>query len=501
MGRRQRCATALRGARGRAATAGRGIIGALTVAALIALVSVAVTPAASADTTSTATVGAITYTSHFWSSQITSSAGMDSAWQSAPTNFPGYCNAGTSLLSVDGLSNAPCGSNTDIISQVVVPFTTSAAGSWHFQIAPDYGLGSQLLVDGTVVQTHWSNIYAGGNYGDPSQFFDYTADLAAGAHMIKIEGAEDCCDGAWSARYQLAGASAWTALQTSPPQVSVTGLSGPTLEYGSPDPGCLAEDQFDGTKTPAPALSPISGPRASSGLGSRTVTCTYTDSRGLTGSASATYTIVDTTAPVLSGIPPDLTIGATSRSGAPVSWSAPTAKDAVDGARPVSCVPASGSTFPLGTTTVTCSATDESGNTSTARFTVTVVDTTPPVLTFPPNPMVHTSSATGVPVSFDVTAADLVDGSDPVSCTPRSGAIFAVGKTTVSCTSVDAAGNKATGTLTVTVVLIPVHTPKAVHVALANTGTATWRYLLLALLLLFAGGVLTVAGHRRTARP
>lgn len=48
------------------------------------------------------------------------------------------------------------------------------------------------------------------------------------------------------------------------------------------------------------------------------------------------------------------------------------ARDAVDGAVPVSCVPRSGSRFAIGRTVVSCSATDTSGNTRTARFTVTV---------------------------------------------------------------------------------------------------------------------------------
>ena len=49
-----------------------------------------------------------------------------------------------------------------------------------------------------------------------------------------------------------------------------------------------------------------------------------------------------------------------------------TATDDEDGAIPVSCYPASGSRFALGKSTVTCVATDSSGNTATAEFTVTV---------------------------------------------------------------------------------------------------------------------------------
>jgi hypothetical protein len=47
----------------------------------------------------------------------------------------------------------------------------------------------------------------------------------------------------------------------------------------------------------------------------------------------------------------------------------------------VVCSPASGSAFAVGTTTVTCTATDGSGNTATCSFTITVNDTQPPGLT------------------------------------------------------------------------------------------------------------------------
>jgi hypothetical protein len=49
-----------------------------------------------------------------------------------------------------------------------------------------------------------------------------------------------------------------------------------------------------------------------------------------------------------------------------------TSTDDVDGSVPVSCQPKSGSRFKLGKTRVTCSATDKSGNTSAAKFMVTV---------------------------------------------------------------------------------------------------------------------------------
>ena len=78
----------------------------------------------------------------------------------------------------------------------------------------------------------------------------------------------------------------------------------------------------------------------------------------------------DATAPVLT-LPADLTADATSASGAPVSFTA-TATDDVDGAVAATCDPVSGSTFAVGTTTVTCSAKDAAGNAAQGTFTVTV---------------------------------------------------------------------------------------------------------------------------------
>ena len=50
-----------------------------------------------------------------------------------------------------------------------------------------------------------------------------------------------------------------------------------------------------------------------------------------------------------------------------------TAVDVVDGAVAVTCSPASGSTFAMGTTAVNCSATDNQGNSATGSFSVVVL--------------------------------------------------------------------------------------------------------------------------------
>ena len=111
---------------------------------------------------------------------------------------------------------------------------------------------------------------------------------------------------------------------------------------------------------------------------------------------------------------------------------------------------ASGGSFPVGTTTLICSATDKAGNTgSSDPFNVVVTDTTAPVVSTPANIVVGNDAAT---VTYaNATATDLVDGTVAASCTPASGTRFALGTTTVTCSATDAAGNKGTNTFTVEV--------------------------------------------------
>jgi hypothetical protein len=86
-------------------------------------------------------------------------------------------------------------------------------------------------------------------------------------------------------------------------------------------------------------------------------------------------TVHDTRPPTIT-TPGDITVNApSSTDGATVDYTV-TVIDSVDDNPQLSCQPPSGSTFSLGVTTVRCTATDSSGNTSTASFTVTVL---PPV--------------------------------------------------------------------------------------------------------------------------
>ena len=148
-------------------------------------------------------------------------------------------------------------------------------------------------------------------------------------------------------------------------------------------------------------------------LGETTVSCTATNAGG-DDTDTFKVTVVDTTPPDLQ-LPADITAEATSAAGAEVTYTT-TATDLVDVDVAVQCTPASGSTFAIGTTTVSCEATDDSGNTATGQFDVTVVDSTPPlILSVTANPNVlWPPDHKMVNVAVTVVAFDLVDPT-PVS--------------------------------------------------------------------------------------
>jgi HYR domain-containing protein len=191
-------------------------------------------------------------------------------------------------------------------------------------------------------------------------------------------------------------------------------------------------------------------------IGSTGVNCTSSDSRNNTSERGFIVSVV--TQPP-SGPPSDITAEATGPNGAVVSFSFPGYGDDENGrpARTANCAPASGSTFPLGETTVQC----DIGN-----FKVTIVDTTAPMLALPDN----ITSQSDI-VTFTASATDLVDGSVGVTCAPPSGSTFANGATSVVCTASDTRNNTATGSFTVTVdpTPPPVDTEAPVIVLLSAT--------------------------------
>ncbi|MCX6538217.1 MAG: DNA/RNA non-specific endonuclease [Acidobacteria bacterium] len=230
-----------------------------------------------------------------------------------------------------------------------------------------------------------------------------------------------------NANYSVASGD--VAIEIARATPAFTALSSPTIEAGSASTvigGTLAFGALVPTGTVAVTLNGVTlnAPVAASGQFSATfvagslsvasspyvVSFAYAGDTNFNGAAgSSSLIVVDTTAPTIDAHA-NLTAAATSGSGAVVTYAAPLSHDAVDGNVPATCAPASGSTFPLGTTTVTCNATDAHGNAAAAvTFTVTVSDTTAPVLTLAGgNPM--TVEAGGTFVDPGATATDTAAG-------------------------------------------------------------------------------------------
>ncbi|MBD3297567.1 MAG: HYR domain-containing protein, partial [candidate division Zixibacteria bacterium] len=173
--------------------------------------------------------------------------------------------------------------------------------------------------------------------------------------------------------------------------------SGPTIISG---PGTINAGQW--CYTPA-------------GTEVASVTIECVDSCGVSCQASFNVTFdLDNNPPIVQ-CPGDITVGNDpGECGAVVTWTA-TADDECPGVT-VSCTPPSGTLFSLGSTVVTCIATDAGGLKDTCEFTITVNDTVAPQITCPAD-LTFECDAVG---SFGApTATDNCDASPTITVATR----------------------------------------------------------------------------------
>ena len=193
-----------------------------------------------------------------------------------------------------------------------------------------------------------------------------------------------------------------------------------------------------------PDLSSNFTPGAEFPLGITTVTYIATDESGNSDTCSFTVTVVDETAPVISGCPADVIVTANNSCKATASWTAPTADDNCSSAVDLTSNFNPGDEFPVGTTTVTYIATDSEGNADTCSFTVTVVDETAPVISgCPEDLIVIANSSCKATASWTAPTAD-DNCAFTMTSTHSPGDEFVAGTTTVTYTATDASGNIST---------------------------------------------------------
>ncbi|HYO52173.1 HYR domain-containing protein, partial [Archangium sp.] len=206
-----------------------------------------------------------------------------------------------------------------------------------------------------------------------------------------------------------------------------------SVDDGSYDPD--EGDTFHCVQTPECPFAP----------GSRKVTRTCTDAAGLSSSCEATITVKDTTAPVL--VCPEQAPVLECRDAGAVATFAATASDNC-GSATTTCSPASGSTFPLGTTHATCTSTDNAGNRASCSVPVTVRDTQLPLLTCPA-PL--TAECSGGAASVTPPAATASDTCQLAEVVNPAAASFPLGTTVLTYSAKDTFGNQATCTSSIEV--------------------------------------------------
>lgn len=228
--------------------------------------------------------------------------------------------AGSLLVAGAGVAHADTIYNTlddsiDATAEVMPLIVGGTAGSTTLKVAPatdDGKNGCNLAGNSkpTLVLNLGSSNSAVATVSPSSVTFESCGDLktltvtpvAQGTTTISATQVSNTSEGSFdlSPATFTVNVSAPTPSNTAP-TVSVTGVSATSYNKGSvPTATCVVTDPED---KPAPfpaALSGITGPYASDGIGQQTATCAYRDNGGLYVQESVSYSITDPTAPVIS---------------------------------------------------------------------------------------------------------------------------------------------------------------------------------------------------------
>ena len=176
------------------------------------------------------------------------------------------------------------------------------------------------------------------------------------------------------------------------------------------------------------------------------------EEESFSATAEQLVTITDNTNPQFTNIS-ELEVTTNNPEGTPLFYTLPTASDAV-GIQSIVCDPSPGSTFDLGVTEITCTATDNADNTTIDEFSITVTfsdDAPPQFITSVKDLEQQTENSDGVAISYVVPDATDDSGIPDVFCNPPPGSIFEIGTTVVTCTATDGSGNENSMSFQITI--------------------------------------------------
>ena len=218
-------------------------------------------------------------------------------------------------------------------------------------------------------------------------------------------------------------------------QVEATSIDANIVEFGSADASDLVE--ISSITNDAPETFP---------LGETIVTWTATDISGNSASTTQIISVIDTTAPEIT-ISESFSFEAINQTGN--IFELPMIESA-DNTEIISITNDAPISFEFGTTIVTWTATDISGNISTSEQEVHVIDTTAPTLIVPNDIQVEATSIDANIVEFgSADASDLVEISSITNDAPET---FPLGETIVTWTATDISGNSASTTQIISVI-------------------------------------------------
>ena len=328
------------------------------------------------------------------------------------------------------------------------------------------------IVDNTNPTITLLNSFANINVGvsgsvtiQPSHVVDATADNCSVSSVTISPNSFTCSDAGTTPTVTVTATDASGNVTTETATVNVVDATAPTIVAVSN----IAPVDLDASGNASISLSDVmasvsdicdSNPNASispstfdcTNTGNNTVTITATDASNNTSTQTVTVVVQDVTDPTLTA-PANVTVnvdaGACSADAANVTLGNPTAADNCS----VTTSNDAPNSYPVGTTTVTWTAVDPSGNDVTSTQTVTVVDNIDPTLTVPANVTVNVDAGACSADAANVTLGNPT-AADNCSVTTSNDApsSFPVGTTTVTWTAVDPSGNDVTATQTVTVV-------------------------------------------------
>ena len=316
--------------------------------------------------------------------------GPQNSWRPTISSAPAgvvlghdYLLQGTQL---NGLSQANSYGDdaTNATNYPIVEITNNGTGHVFFCRTHDHSTMA-VATGGATVSTHFS-VPGGTELGD-STLTVIANGIPSAAQAIYVDTVAP-----------TANAGSNQTVEATGPSTSFT-LDG-TASSDSDGDAISSYQWFDSLNSPVGTGSTLT---LSRGLGTYTFSLVVTDAHGVTSAPSSVQIKIQDTTPPAFSVLPDISVADASNTGTVVNFGPFYANDLVDGSILGTGVPASGATFPPGSTLVTVSATDNSGNTGYGYFHVNVTYSWSGFLS--PFPKQVYKMGSNIPIKFMLTGA------------------------------------------------------------------------------------------------